>query len=263
MHHADRIVEAAQQSVRALEALSFGQPVHTVYNPLRYAFEPWRRYVAVCAAAPRRVVFLGMNPGPWGMVQTGVPFGEVAAVAGWIGIRGRVDRPESEHPKRPILGFDCPRSEVSGRRLWGLFRERFGTPDRFFREHAVMNYCPLAFLEESGRNLTPDKLRAAEREPLTRICDRFLAVRLAALQPEIAIAVGGYAETALKRVIQAPDFTAERANLGVEETPLPRVVRILHPSPASPRANAGWAQAVTEQLAEAGVWPPDSASRPT
>jgi single-strand selective monofunctional uracil DNA glycosylase len=32
------------------------------------------------------------------------------------------------------------------------------------------------------------------------------------------------------------------------------VVRILHPSPASPAANRGWSAAATEQLIAAGVW---------
>ena len=66
-------------------------------------------------------------------------------------------KPEREHPKRPIEGFACKRSEVSGQRLWGLFRERFSTPGKFFKQHFVANYCPLCFMEESGRNLTPDK----------------------------------------------------------------------------------------------------------
>ena len=34
----------------------------------------------------KRVVFLGMNPGPFGMAQVGVPFGEVAAVRDWLRI---------------------------------------------------------------------------------------------------------------------------------------------------------------------------------
>ncbi len=62
-----------------------------------------------------------MNPGPWGMVQSGVPFGEVAAVRDWMKIKSSAKQPKSVHPKRPIEGLSCKRSEVSGRRLWGLF----------------------------------------------------------------------------------------------------------------------------------------------
>jgi len=42
-----------------------------------------------------------MNPGPWGMAQTGVPFGEINAVKDWLGINAEVDKPQKQHPKRP------------------------------------------------------------------------------------------------------------------------------------------------------------------
>ena len=82
-----------------------------------------------------------MNPGPFGMVQTGVPLGEIAAVRDWMGIEATVEKPATENPKRPIEGFACTRSEVSGRRLWGLFAERFGTAEAFFTDHFVANYA--------------------------------------------------------------------------------------------------------------------------
>src|SRR4026209_220177 len=109
---------------------------------------------------------LGMNPGPFGMVQTGVPFGDVAMARSWLGVVGPVARPRDEHPKRPVLGLECRRSEVSGARLWGWARDTFKSPDRFFERFFVVNYCPLLFMEAGGRNLTPDKLPSAERAPL-------------------------------------------------------------------------------------------------
>ncbi|MEM6655600.1 MAG: uracil-DNA glycosylase family protein, partial [Planctomycetota bacterium] len=182
------------------------------------------------------------NPGPWGMAQTGVPFGEVEAVRDWLGIEQPITKPKPEHPKRPIQGFACPRSEVSGRRLWGLFRERYGTPEAFFAEHFVANYCPLVFMTETGKNFTPDKLPAAEREPLDAACEKHLAGLLEIAAPEWAVGVGKYAEKCLKRVAENADID------GV------RITTILHPSPASPAANRGWAEAATRQLVEAGVW---------
>lgn len=189
--------------------------------------------------ARKRVVFLGMNPGPFGMVQTGVPFGEVAAVRDWLQIECPVGKPEREHRQRPVTGFACVRSEVSGRRLWGLFAERFGTPERFFAEHIVMNYCPLAFLESGGRNRTPDKLPANEKAALFAACDRHLRAVVAALQPEWLIGVG--------------DFAAKRAEYLWQDGP-PKLGRILHPSPASPAANRDWKGLATRQLKELGVW---------
>src|SRR4051794_11594281 len=140
------LIDAARRLSGVIDRLKFAPPIEHVYNPLAYAWEPHEQYLTRFGAGRKRVVFLGMNPGPFGMVQTGVPFGEVQAVRGWLGIVGRVNRPGREHPKRPVTGFDCMRSEVSGQRLWGLFAERYRTADEFFAEHMVLNYCPLAFL---------------------------------------------------------------------------------------------------------------------
>lgn len=224
----------------ATAPLRFGPPAAHVYRPLDYAWEVHAAYVGRCGAAPKRVVFVGLNPGPFGMVQTGVPFGEVAAVRGWLGLPDAVKPPRDQHPARPIEGFACRRSEVSGRRLWGLFAERFGTAENFFRDHFVLNWCPLAFLAESGANVTPDRLRAAEFAPLAAACDAHLAAAIAALRPERVIGVGG--------------FAAERARQVIGGAAGPRVGQILHPSPASPAANRGWAEAATRQLVELGVW---------
>ena len=221
--------------------LSFGPKVQAVYNPLVYAVRPHNLYLELAGSSPKRVIFWGMNPGPWGMAQTGVPFGEVAAVRDWLGIEAAVEKPEKEHPKRPIEGFACARSEVSGRRLWGLFRERFRTPAEFFREHFVANYCPLVFMEPSGANVTPDKLSAEGSAPLFEICDRALAKTIELLEPEWVIGIGGFAE---KRIRIAKEQIKHEFS----------IARILHPSPANPRANAGWQDEVVKSLVELGVW---------
>jgi single-strand selective monofunctional uracil DNA glycosylase len=215
--------------------------VAQVYRPLEYAWEPHRMYLERFGRGRRRVLFLGMNPGPWGMAQTGVPFGEVAAVRGWLGIEGPVGRPGCEHPMRPIEGFACRRSEVSGRRLWGLFAARFGTPVRFFRDHFVANYCPLVWMNAAGANLTPDKLPAAEMRPVEAACDDHLVAVIRRLEPDFLVGIGGYAE--------------ERLRLAAATAGHPAAIgRILHPSPASPAANRDWAGIVTRQLVALGVW---------
>jgi single-strand selective monofunctional uracil DNA glycosylase len=236
-----KLIDAARQLADRVDCLSFAPPVTHVYNPLRYAWKAHRAYLSLAGDRRVDILFLGMNPGPWGMAQTGVPFGEVAAVRDWIGIRAPVDRPADEHPKRPVQGFDCPRSEVSGRRLWGLFRQRFKTADRFFTKNFVANYCPLVFMEASGRNRTPDKLSGAQREPLDEACDRHLQSVLSVLRPRRVVGVGVYAEKCLSRVLEQSQSDAELS-------------RILHPSPASPAANQDWAAAATAQLEAAGIW---------
>ncbi|MCX8146450.1 MAG: single-stranded DNA-binding protein [Azovibrio sp.] len=235
---AARLIEAARVLSREVDVLPFAAPVSHVYNPLNYAWEVHRNYLERYGRGRKRVVFLGMNPGPFGMAQTGVPFGEIAAVRDWLGLEGPVGKPERENPRRPVEGFACSRSEVSGQRLWGLFRQRFGTPEAYFAEHFVANYCPLAFFA-AGRNLTPDKLPAREAEPLLAACDAHLCAMVEALAPEWVIGVGVWAE--------------QRARLALAGLPV-RLGRILHPSPASPAANRGWAAAATRQLIDLGIW---------
>jgi single-strand selective monofunctional uracil DNA glycosylase len=167
-------LQAARRLAKAISVLEFAAPVTHVYNPLEYAWAAHAQYVRHLNPDGCRVLLLGMNPGPWGMAQTGVPFGQIAAVRDWIGIDAPIKRPLLEHPKRPIEGLACQRSEVSGERLWGLFRERFHSPEDFFEEHFVANYCPLVFMEAGGRNRTPDKLPIDEREPLDALCDAHL-----------------------------------------------------------------------------------------
>lgn len=234
------LVQAAADLRDRVDALSFAPPVSLVYNPLRYAWRPHAAYLSRYGAMRKRVVFLGMNPGPWGMAQTGVPFGEVAVARDWLGLAGPVDRPAAEHPKRRVEGFDCLKSEVSGRRLWGLFAERFGHADAFFAEHFVINYCPLVFMEDSCRNRTPDKLPAAESAPLFAACDAHLRACVEILEPEWVVGVGAFARA-----------KAESALPGLRV----KFAQILHPSPASPAANRGWSQAAARQLSEQGIWP--------
>ena len=238
---ADQVLAAAAELRDETSSLAFAEPVTHVVNPLDYAWDLHEAWVRRWGASPRRVLLMGMNPGPWGMAQTGVPFGEVAAVRDWLGLSGRVRRPAGEHPKRPVQGLDCPRSEVSGRRLWGFFAERFGGPEAFFADHFVLNYCPLVFMEESGRNRTPDKLPAAETAPLFAACDRHLRRVIGLFAPAWVVGVGGFARAKLAAVLA-----------GAENPP--RIGTVLHPSPASPAANRGWAEAAGRQLQEQGIW---------
>ncbi len=236
------LIQTTRRLVRDLASLRFGPPVTHVYNPLIYARRPHQRYLERFGQARREVVLLGMNPGPWGMAQTGIPFGEVSAVRDWLAIHEPVGKPAVEHPQRPVLGMHCPRSEVSGARLWGWARQTFGTPQRFFRWFFVANYCPLAFLETSGRNRTPDKLPLAERKPLLDACDLALRRTIEHLQPQFVIGVGAFAESRLR---------AAAGDLGVT------IGRIAHPSPASPKANRGWAAMVNSELTALGIELPE------
>ena len=238
MDNNDALIRISREEARALGKIRIGPPVTHVYSPLIYAREPWERYLQKYARAPKEALFVGMNPGPWGMAQTGVPFGTVGLVRDWLGIEGKVGRPERPHPKRPVLGFECPRREISGERLWGWTRRRFGTPERFFGRFFVVNYCPLLFLDAAGRNVTPDQLPAARTRVLFAICDRALRRTVETLRPRVVIGIGRFAEKRAREALDGIDI---------------RIDWIPHPSPASPRANAGWERDMERALGEMGI----------
>lgn len=221
-----------------LDKLHFQAPVAHVYNPLAYARDNFFQYLQRFGTRRGRVLLLGMNPGPWGMAQTGIAFGEVNAVRDWLKLDGTINRPAREHPKRKIDGMNCTRSEVSGARLWGFARDRFGTPTKFFRTFFVGNYCPLAFLGETGANITPDKIAREDRAALLDRCDEALRAFVGLTQPRMIVGIGTFAEN--------------RARAVLDDSEIP-IARILHPSPASPAANRDWAGTVSKQLAELGI----------
>ena len=233
------LVPAAAKLREETQPLRFTGSVVHVYHPLQYAWKPHVAYLGRYGASPKRVVFLGVNPGPFGMMQTGVPFGEVCAVRDWMKIEEPVDKPRREHPRRPIEGFAVTRSEISGRRLWGLFASRYPSAPDFFADHLVLNYCPLAFLESSGRNRTPDKLPTSETVALYTACDRHLRAVVEILKPEWVIGVGRFAGVRIKRLFDGGG---------------PKNEFILHPSPANPAANRDWAKTVTQRLMAWGIW---------
>ena len=188
-----QVIDAAQQLSHEMDALHFEAPVAYTYNPLTYAWSGHEAYIRRFAGGKKDVLYLGMNPGPFGMAQTGVPFGEIAAVTLWMGITASIGQPPATHPKRPVQGFNCPRSEVSGRRLWGLFEEMYGTAESFFEHAYVANYCPLIWMSETGANITPTQLPKEQMQQIDAACQRHLVRLIEILQPKCLIGVGAYA----------------------------------------------------------------------
>ena len=236
------LIQATQRLRDELRGLTFPTPADFVYSPLDYAWPAHEAYLRRFASlGPKQVLFLGMNPGPFGMAQTGIPFGEVAVVRDWLGLESPVETPVRQHAAKKVTGFACTRFEVSGRRLWGLFQERFGTPEVFFKDHWVHNYNPLLFLENTkvGRNVVPEELPAASIAPVNAACDRFLRELVETLEIKTVVGVGAYAES--------------RAREALEGLPV-QFAKVLHPSPASPAANPGWAEAASKELMAQGVW---------
>ena len=243
MNTAKKLTAASENLAAKCASLRFSPPITHTYHPLLYARDSHRLYLQKFGNSPKRVLFVGMNPGPWGMAQTGVPFGEIAAVRDWMKISAPVNSPPNIHPSRPVSGFACARSEASGRRLWGMFAARFRRAEDFFAAHFVLNYCPVLFLaadEKRCTNITPDKLPAAESAPLFAACDDFLRTATNILRPQFCIGIGNFAESRLHSLFA----NSEKI----------RVCKILHPSPASPAANKNFTAKAEQQLITAGVW---------
>jgi single-strand selective monofunctional uracil DNA glycosylase len=234
----ESLIDISRALSSRVRQLVFAAPVAHVYNPLDYARTMHEAYLGRFGHAPREVILLGMNPGPFGMAQTGIPFGDVSVVRDFLGLEGEVGRPEREHPKRKVDGMACLRREVSGTRLWGWARDDFGTAKHFFKRFFVANYCPLVFMEASARNLTPDKLPQGEQAALFAACDEALRRMVEVLRPRFVVGVGV--------------FAAERARRALVGAPT-AVGTILHPSPASPLANRGWAAQARQQLSALGI----------
>ena len=237
------ILNIYQRLCDEVETLKFSWPVVSVYNPLRYAWNGFTQYMKF-SEGRKRVIFLGINPGPWGMAQTGIPFGEINAVRNFLGITQiSITPPENQNVSYPVRGLNCGRSEVSGKRLWGLFASRFGTAENFFAHHFVLNYCPLLFLcrTEKGsiRSSTPDRIDPSERMRFCRFCDTTLIEAVEILKPDYVVGIGNFAYQ-----------RAKFALIGQRVT----ITKILHPSPANPKANHDWAGKTILTLTESGVW---------
>ena len=249
----NELIDAAQELKEALQDIPSRAPcgeLAYILNPLDYAWEMACAYIRRHAPPGHRVeaLFVGMNPGPWGMAQTGVPFGSPDMVRDFLKLEAPIRSPGRMHPKRPILGLESPRSEVSGTRLWGGVRASFGTPDAFFKRFFVANYCPLLFQNETGANVTPNRIPSALWEEIAPPCGRHLRRLVKALSPRIVIGVGQWATKEIRKAMKSLDHP-------------PDVGTILHPSPSSPAANRGWLEQARRQLDALGIhWPPPTSA---
>ncbi len=238
---------AARELSKRCGALEFDDPVAWTYDPLTYAWDGHRQYVQRFGDAPKQVLFVGMNPGPWGMGQTGIPFGDPDIVRDKMGITGiDVHEPPEHREDRPVYGLESPRNEVSGTRLYEGLAEAFGSLKAAYQHLFVANYCPLLFFDEDASNLTPPRLRKADREALFEVCDVHLDRLIEHLDPEHLVGVGRFAERRVDAVLE------DRG----EERP---VHYLLHPSPANPQANkdggAHWRRQLAEVLTDTGLDP--------
>ena len=198
--------------------------VDAVYNPLAYAWEPHRAYLELASGGGAKTLLLGMNPGPHGMGQMGIPFAATSVVRELLKITNlEVGQPRKPHPKRPISGLDWPKEEVSGTRLWGLLANEYGSAESIFKSVFLLNHCPLMlFSGERATNITPDKITGPTTKALLERCDEHLREVVDIMQIERVIGVGRYSEKRALNALSGIDIS---------------ITTCWHPSPASPLAN--------------------------
>ena len=198
--------------------------VDVCYNPLEYAWDAHEAYLRRMGDSGARTIVLGMNPGPHGMGQVGIPFAATSVVRDLLEITGiPVNQPKAVDPRRPVVGLEYPREEVSGTRLWGLLAERYGDADAIASHVFLVNHCPLMlFSGPRATNITPDKIAGPTAQELLERCDEHLREVVSILNTERVIGVGKFAESRARSALD--DGTIE-------------VVGCWHPSPASPLAN--------------------------
>ena len=222
----------------ALEIIAEGS-AECIYNPLRYAWDVHEEYLRRSGGHGAKAILMGMNPGPHGMGQMGIPFAATTVVRELIGIQGiEVNQPVNPHPNRPVNGLSHPKEEVSGTRLWNALSERYGSAGCIFEKVFVLNHCPLMiFSGPRATNITPDNIAGPSVKRLIERCDEHLREVVRILGIESVVGVGKYAERRARESL---------ASMGVS------VTSCWHPSPASPLANrnggADWRENISSVL---------------
>jgi single-strand selective monofunctional uracil DNA glycosylase len=236
----DDLLEAAkhlsEQCNKKIPALLKHKDVAHVTNPLDYAWELHEQFIRKWGGFGAKTLLLGMNPGPYGMAQTGVPFGATKMATDVLQIEAvELQTPAGAHPKRPIQGLSMERQEVSGTRFWTFMVDHYGSIEATFSNIFVVNHCPLLILGETGRNITPVDIPKSIINPILDLCDQHLKSVVDIMGIERILGVGNYAKKRAKTIVPELDIDA-----------------MWHPSPASPLANrnggADWRENVASKL---------------
>lgn len=214
--------ECSNQKARLIQE---NKNVEFAYNPLDYAWISHKTYLKKYGDLGATKIIMGMNPGH-GMGNTGIPFGCPEKVKNYLKIRNlKINEPKKIHPKRIVTGLECKKPEISGKRIWGLIEEIYGSPEKAFKNIFVLNHFPLWMFNSSGQNVTPDKLSISSSKLIFEECNKYLMDVVTILKVERVICVGKYASRMAQKAIKNSDVH----NLTIEEIP--------HPSPANPLAN--------------------------
>jgi len=214
---ADQILAASDRLSERLAALP---PVGDLValDPTRYCRSAWAAYLQM-AARLGCVLVVGMNPGPHGMAQTGVPFTDPWIVDELDLQAPRADVPPADipavgswrhrsHRARGVLGS---KREESAKRLWPLLREICApyaavgpsadkiaeATRRVCNEVLLVNALPICWLDPAGKNVSAEQVEkrapAQVREGLRDLVNEWLQAVADILRPAAVIGVGRWA----------------------------------------------------------------------
>jgi single-strand selective monofunctional uracil DNA glycosylase len=231
-----------------------------VLNPGRYG-ERWHaRFRRAYPMSPRPLLVFGLNPGPYGMAQTGVPFTDLkrleSALPGlWKDLVASGEPVTRPGLAPPSLARHLTRTfESSSVRVYRFLERAYGRPELALREVVFVNPCPLLFIDpETGANRTPADLpRALRARKAAELVHAFEELRratvleaVAELEPRGAILLG--------RDVAAAVGEALRAALGARS-----VVEWEHPARAVPET---WSRGLADELRKRGLLRPLAKSR--
>ena len=205
-----------------------------VWNPQLYGLPLYRRFAAEHLPHARGgIVAFGLNPGKYGMAQTGIPFTDVTRAAR-VGI---AIEPPGLAPAslRPFLkSYRVERSSAS---VYGLLDEAWGSPREGWRALWAVAPCGLLFLEKDGENVTPADARLARRDDVRELRLRVIRESIAAAKPRGVLLLGQDVARVAAEALAAED-----------------VLVVDHPVARGPgrRGPAWWAQTVTEAVRKKG-----------
>ncbi|CAG9789212.1 unnamed protein product, partial [Diatraea saccharalis] len=166
-----KFIDLIDELNSSLELLELPKSIQCIYNPTIYARHTFEKYVCKYCNTKKQIVYFGMNPGPWGMSQTG----------------------------------------ISGKRFWGLFKDLCDTPENFFNTSFVYNYLPQQWMKSNGCNITPADFKMMEMEPLFEICDPIFIRVLELYDVKTIVAIGKFCEVRAHRALKKylPDHSIQ------------------------------------------------------
>ncbi len=228
-----------------------------IWNPGLYG-ETWHaRFRRLYRPGQHPLVVFGLNPGPYGMAQTGIPFTDIRRLVSALPdlaaeLRGRGERVEPPGLAPPGLRPYLSRSfESSAVRVYRFLKKGWGGAERGWTEVVVANPCTLLFIDPAeGKNRTPAdlaraaRLRGSGRDQVRELVESFGRIRIRcavesieALSPRGAILLG--------KDVQAALGPALRRILGEA-----RVIPWEHPARAVPES---WASGLLSALRRRGL----------